>query len=194
MHVRGRAGAAHSRRLQAGHPATRCTRRDRSGVPRVLPGVRAALRGKDISALRRDYAPAARAQRFERRGFKVIGFKMLWPTTELAAAHYEEHRERHFFGRACGFLTSGPVVASVWEARGVVAAVCGMVGGTEPLDCPPGTIRGDYGVHWRRNLIHSSSDPESAAREIALWFEPAELVPWEQATSPWLYELPPQGR
>ena len=135
--------------------------------------------------------PPLTPQRFERRGFKAVGFKMLWPTTELAHKHYEEHREREFFDRACGFLSSGPVVASVWEARGVIAAVRGMVGGTEPLDCSPGTIRGDYGVHWRRNLIHSSSDPESAVREIALWFEPHELVAWEQYAARWLYELPP---
>ncbi|KAL1520770.1 hypothetical protein AB1Y20_022336 [Prymnesium parvum] len=131
-------------------------------------------------------------QRFERRGFKPVGFKMLRPSMELARLHYEEHREKPFFSRACGFLASGPVVASAWEARGVIAAVRQMVGGTEPLENAPGTIRGDYGVHWRRNLIHSSSDEQTAAREVALWFRPDELVGWEQSVAEWLYELPPR--
>ena len=133
-------------------------------------------------------------QRFERRGLKVVALKMLWPSLELAEEHYAEHRERHFFSRACGFISSGPVVASVWEGRDATATVRGMVGATEPLESPPGTVRGDYGVHWRRNLIHSSASPEEAAREVALWFRPDELVPWEQSTARWLYELPPPDR
>lgn len=131
-------------------------------------------------------------QRFERRGFQPVAFKMVRPSMDLARAHYQEHSQKPFFEVACKFLSCGPVVASVWEARGVIAAVRRMVGSTEPLECLPGTIRGDYGVHWRRNLIHSSSDAESAAREIKLWFDPSELFPWDQRLAPWLYELPPQ--
>lgn len=115
---------------------------------------------------------------------------MVRPTRELAEAHYEEHRERAFFERACTFLASGPVVASVWEGRGAIAAVRAMIGKTEPLDSPIDSVRGARGLHWRRNLVHGSDSAESAAREIGLWFEPAELVSWEQALAPWIYELP----
>jgi nucleoside-diphosphate kinase len=129
-------------------------------------------------------------QRFERRGLKLVGLKMLQPSRALVEEHYEEHRDRAFFERACVFVASGPVVASVWEGRGAIAAVRSLIGKTEPLDCAPGTIRGDFGAHWRRNLVHGSDSVESADREINLWFSPEELQPWEQATAPWLYELP----
>ena len=131
--------------------------------------------------------------RFEQRGFKVIGLKMLQPSRELAESHYEEHRGKAFYERACTFITSGPLVAAVLEGRGVIGATRAMIGGTEPLECAPGTIRFDYGAHWRRNLVHSSSDEQSAAREIALWFEPAEIVPWEPSLARWLCELPPDS-
>ena len=128
--------------------------------------------------------------RFERRGLKPIALKLLQPTRALAEAHYAEHREREFFERVCVFLSSGPVVACVLEGRGVISAARKMLGPTETLDAPPGTIRGDYGVHWRRNLCHASDSEESAAREIALWFREEELAPWDQTNAPWLYELP----
>ena len=76
------------------------------------------------------------------------------------------------------------------EGRGVIGAARKMLGPTETLDAPPGTIRGDYGVHWRRNLCHASDSEESAAREIALWFRDDELAPWDQTNARWLYELP----
>eukprot|EP00310_Coccolithus_braarudii_P025012 CAMPEP_0183332462 /NCGR_PEP_ID=MMETSP0164_2-20130417/1616_1 /TAXON_ID=221442 /ORGANISM="Coccolithus pelagicus ssp braarudi, Strain PLY182g" /LENGTH=95 /DNA_ID=CAMNT_0025501185 /DNA_START=305 /DNA_END=592 /DNA_ORIENTATION=+ len=87
-------------------------------------------------------------------------------------------------------MCAGPVVASVWEGRAVVSAVRALVGSTEPLEAATGTIRADYGAHWRRNLVHASSSDAAAAREISLWFEPHEILPWEQALAPWLYELP----
>ena len=129
-------------------------------------------------------------QRFERRGLKLVGLKMLRPSRALVEEHYHEHRGKPFFERACVFVASGPVVASVWEGRGAISAVRALIGKTEPLECPPGTIRGDFGAHWRRNLVHGSDSVESAEREIKLWFSPEELHPWEQATAPWLYELP----
>ena len=128
--------------------------------------------------------------RFERRGLKPIALKLLHPTRALAEAHYAEHRSKPFFERVCVFLSSGPVVACVLEGRGVIGAARKMLGPTETLDAPPGTIRGDYGVHWRRNLCHASDGEESAAREIALWFRDDELAPWDQTNAPWLYELP----
>lgn len=128
--------------------------------------------------------------RFERRGFQLCALKLLVPSRSLVEAHYEEHRGKAFFERACVFMASGPVVASVWEGRGAVSACRAMIGVTEPLESAPGTIRGDFGVHWRRNLVHGSDSVDSAEREINLWFEPHELVAWTRPSAPWLYELP----
>jgi nucleoside-diphosphate kinase len=129
-------------------------------------------------------------QRFERRGLKLCALKMLQPSRTLVERHYAEHRGKPFYERACVFLASGPVVASVWEGRGAIDLVRNMVGTTEPLDSAPGTIRGDYGVHWRRNLIHASDSTEAAQREIDLWFLSHEIVDWQVQAAPWLYELP----
>jgi nucleoside-diphosphate kinase len=86
------------------------------------------------------------------------------------------------------FITSGPVVATVWEADGVVAAARKMIGATNPLTAEPGTIRGDYGVSIGRNLIHGSDAIETAQREIALWFKDEELVSWKPSLTSWIYE------
>lgn len=128
--------------------------------------------------------------RFEQRGLQLCALKMLVPTRSLAEAHYAEHRGKSFFERVCIFLSSGPVVASVWEGRGAIGACRAMIGVTEPLESAPGTIRGDYGVHWRRNLVHGSDSPEAAAREVGLWFEPHEVMSWAPADRGWRYELP----
>ena len=128
--------------------------------------------------------------RFEQRGFKVVALKMMQPSRELAERHYEEHRGKHFHERACCFLCSGPVVAAVLEGRGVIAAARRMIGVTEPLESAPGTIRADFGAHWRRNLVHGSDSEVAAEREIRLWFKPEELVPWESCAAEWVYETP----
>ena len=128
--------------------------------------------------------------RFEQRGFKVVGLKMLQPSRELAESHYEEHRGKAFYERACTFIASGPLVAAVLEGRGVIGATRAMIGSTEPLESTPGTIRFDYGAHWRRNLVHGSDSEAAAAREIPLWFRPEELCQWEHCASSWVYELP----
>ena len=128
--------------------------------------------------------------RFEERGLAVVALRQRTCDRALAEAHYAEHRDKHFFGRACAFLCAGPLVSACLEGRGAVAAARRLIGPTDPRDAPPGTIRGDYGVHWRRNLCHASDSEESAAREIALWFRADELAPWDQTKAPWLYELP----
>ena len=128
--------------------------------------------------------------RFEDRGLAVVALRQRTCDRALAEAHYAEHRDKHFFGRACAFLCAGPLVSACLEGRGAVAAARRLIGPTDPRDAPPGTIRGDYGVHWRRNLCHASDSEESAAREIALWFRADELAPWDQTNAPWLYELP----
>ncbi|MFW6359404.1 MAG: nucleoside-diphosphate kinase [Chroococcales cyanobacterium] len=126
--------------------------------------------------------------RFEKKGFSLVGLKMLNVSRELAENHYEIHRERPFFGGLVDFITSSPVVAMVWEGDGVVAAARQIIGATNPLTADPGTIRGDFGVSIGRNLIHGSDAIETANKEIALWFSEEELVSWTPAMKGWLYE------
>ncbi|NJL98053.1 MAG: nucleoside-diphosphate kinase [Synechococcaceae cyanobacterium RM1_1_27] len=126
--------------------------------------------------------------RLESRGFQLVGLKLMQVSKELAEAHYAEHKERPFFGGLVEFITSGPVVAMVWEGKGVVAAARKMIGKTNPLDSEAGTIRGDFGIDIGRNIIHGSDATETATREIALWFKPEELTTWSPATTAWLYE------
>ncbi len=127
-------------------------------------------------------------RRFETKGFKLVGLKLVHPTRELAEAHYAVHRERPFFAGLVDFITSGPVVAMVWEGDGVVAAARNLIGATNPLTSAPGTIRGDFGVNIGRNIIHGSDAVETAQTEIALWFKAEELVSWTPTITPWLYE------
>jgi nucleoside-diphosphate kinase len=127
-------------------------------------------------------------RRFETKGFKLVGLKLLSVSKELAAKHYDVHKERPFFAGLVQFITSSPVVAMVWEGDGVVASARNLIGATNPLTSPPGTIRGDFGVSVGRNLIHGSDAIETAQYEIALWFTPEELVTWESTVNPWLYE------
>ncbi|MEO1134343.1 MAG: nucleoside-diphosphate kinase, partial [Cyanobacteria bacterium J06639_1] len=107
---------------------------------------------------------------------------------ELAEEHYGEHKERPFFPGLVEFITSGPVVAMVWEGKGVVASARKMIGKTNPLDSEPGTIRGDFGIDIGRNIIHGSDAVETANREIALWFNESELSTWSPTLTKWIYE------
>jgi nucleoside-diphosphate kinase len=127
-------------------------------------------------------------RRFEAKGFTLVGLKMLNVSRELAEKHYAVHKERPFFGSLVDFITSGPVVATVWQGDGVVASARKIIGATNPLSAEPGTIRGDFGVNIGRNLIHGSDAIETAQTEIALWFSNDELTNWEPANKSWLYE------
>ncbi len=127
-------------------------------------------------------------KRFETKGFTLVGMKFMSVSKEMAAKHYDVHKERPFFSGLVEFITSAPVVAMVWEGDGVVAAARKIIGATNPLTAELGTIRGDYGVSIGRNLIHGSDAIETAQTEIALWFTPEELVSWKPVASPWLYE------
>eukprot|EP01094_Clydonella_sp_ATCC50884_P022578 TRINITY_DN522_c0_g1_i1.p2 TRINITY_DN522_c0_g1~~TRINITY_DN522_c0_g1_i1.p2 ORF type:complete len:159 (+),score=62.21 TRINITY_DN522_c0_g1_i1:46-477(+) len=126
--------------------------------------------------------------RFEKRGYKLVALKLVTPTKELAQAHYDEHKERPFFGGLVDFLSSGPVAAMVWEGKEVVATGRRMIGVTNPRESAPGTIRGDWGVDVGRNLVHGSDAVESAQREIALWFTEAEQQQWERSDAKHVYE------
>lgn len=126
--------------------------------------------------------------RFETKGFTLVGLKIMTVSRELAQQHYDVHRERPFFAGLVEFITSGPVVAMVWEGEGVVAAARKMIGATNPLTAEPGTIRGDLGVNIGRNIIHGSDATETAQQEISLWFKETELVSWQPSLSSWIYE------
>jgi nucleoside-diphosphate kinase len=127
-------------------------------------------------------------RRFESKGFTLVGLKLMQVSRELAEAHYGVHREKPFFAGLVNFITSGPVVAMVWEGDGVVAAARKVIGATNPLTAEPGTIRGDYGANIGRNIIHGSDAIETAQTEISLWFKEEELVSWQPTLLSWIYE------
>ena len=109
--------------------------------------------------------------RIERKGLRLAALELRTVSTEIASEHYAEHAERPFFGSLLEFITSGPVVAAVVEGPRAIAAFRQLAGGTDPVEkAAPGTIRGDFGLETQFNLVHGSDSPESAAREIALWF------------------------
>jgi nucleoside-diphosphate kinase len=114
--------------------------------------------------------------RFERRGFTLRGLKALQIDRALAEKHYAEHVGKPFFESLVAFITSGPVVAMVWEGREAIRVARAMMGVTDSADAAPGTIRGDYSLSKEENVVHGSDGPESAAREIALFFADDELV------------------
>jgi nucleoside-diphosphate kinase len=127
-------------------------------------------------------------RRFETKGFTLVGMKLLAVSRELAEKHYAVHNGKPFFSGLVEFITSGPVVAMVWEGEGVVASARTLIGATNPLTAEPGTIRGDYGITIGRNLIHGSDAVETAQTEISLWFSDDELSGWEPTIKRWLYE------
>ena len=126
--------------------------------------------------------------RFEQKGFKLIALKQLTPSRQLAETHYGVHKDRPFFSGLVDFITSGPVVAMVWEGDGVIASARKLIGATKPLEADPGTIRGDLAVNIGRNVIHGSDGEETAAFEIGLWFNESELNDWTPADHQWRVE------
>ncbi len=126
--------------------------------------------------------------RLERKGFKLVALKQLIPSRNLAEQHYGVHKERPFFDALVGFITSGPVVAMVWEGEGVISSARKLIGATKPLEAEPGTIRGDLAINIGRNVIHGSDSPETANFEISLWFKPDELNDWSPADQIWRVE------
>jgi nucleoside-diphosphate kinase len=114
--------------------------------------------------------------RIERRGFALRGGKLVRVSRELGERHYDEHREKPFFGELVDFITSGPTWALVVEGEGAIATLRATIGATDPANAAPGTIRGDLASSMPDNLVHGSDSPESAEREIALWFSGDELV------------------
>lgn len=125
--------------------------------------------------------------RFEQKGFKLVGAKLMQISEDLAKEHYGEHKERPFFNDLVNFITSGPVFAMVWEGENVIKTARKMMGETNPADAAPGTIRGDYGLTIDKNVIHGSDAPESAEREINLFFDEAQLLSYTKQDYEWIY-------
>ena len=126
--------------------------------------------------------------RLEHRGLKLVGMKLMEVDDALARQHYGEHVDRPFFGGLVEFITSAPVVAMAWEADNAVEAVRNTMGETNPTSSPPGTIRGDLGLDIGRNLVHGSDGPESAQRELSLFFSDGELLDYTRSNDPWIKE------
>jgi nucleoside-diphosphate kinase len=126
--------------------------------------------------------------RLERRGLKLVGMKLMQVDDALARQHYGEHVDRPFFPGLVAFITSSPVVAMVWEADNAVEAVRSTMGQTNPTASPPGTIRGDLALDIGRNLVHGSDSPESAQRELSLFFSDAELLDYPRSNDGWIKE------
>jgi nucleoside-diphosphate kinase len=114
--------------------------------------------------------------RFERRGLALRAMKLMRVSRELAESHYAEHREKPFFTSLVDFITSGPVVAMVWEGPQAIKVARATMGSTDPVDAAPGTVRGDLALEMEQNVVHGSDGTQSAAREIGLFFGAEELV------------------
>ena len=124
--------------------------------------------------------------RFEERGLKIVGLKLMKVDRDLAERHYAVHREKPFFRGLVEFITSSPLVAMALEGPNAIAVVRAMVGATRPHESAPGTIRGDLAVETAQNLVHASDGPDTAAFELALWFRPAELIDYERDVDRWV--------
>ena len=125
--------------------------------------------------------------RFEKKGFQLVGGKLMSISRDLAEEHYGEHKERPFFGELVDFITSGPVFAMVWEGENVISTARQMMGSTNLKDAVQGTIRGDFGITVGKNIIHGSDSPTSAIREIGIFFNENELVEYGKLVNQWIY-------
>jgi nucleoside-diphosphate kinase len=126
--------------------------------------------------------------RMERRGLRMVGLKLLQVDRALAERHYSEHAGKPFYEGLVGYITASPIIAAVFEGTSAIEAIRNTMGKTNPREAEPGTIRGDFGLEIGRNLVHGSDSPESAAREVALFFSETELVKVERAVDPWVFE------
>ncbi len=129
--------------------------------------------------------------RYEERGLKLVGLKLMSVSRDLAERHYAVHREKPFFAGLVDFITSSPLVAAVLEGPNAIAIVRAMNGATRPHEAAPGSIRGDLAVETAQNLVHASDGAETAAGEIALWFGVDELFDYSREIDRWV--LAPEG-
>ncbi len=126
--------------------------------------------------------------RFEKKGLKIVGLKLINVSKELAHTHCAEHKEKPFFPGLVDFITAGPTLSMVVEGENAIAVVRRLVGATNPQNADPGTIRHDFGMVTGRNLIHASDSPASAAREIALFFKKEDIIEYKLVHEKWVYE------
>lgn len=126
--------------------------------------------------------------RLERRGLRLAGLRLLQVDEAMAKRHYGEHEGKPFFAGLVSYITSSPIIAAVFEGTNAVAAARQTMGGTKPTEAAPGTIRGDLGLEIGRNLVHGSDSPESAEREIGIFFEGQPVIDWQRDTDRWVFE------
>ncbi len=126
--------------------------------------------------------------RFEQRGLKLAGMKFIQMSRELAERHYAVHKGRPFYADLVSYITSGPVVAMIWEGKNAIKAARNSIGATNPAEADAGTIRGDLGMEIGRNLVHGSDSPENGVKEANLFFAEEELVAWDRVTEVWIRE------
>lgn len=126
--------------------------------------------------------------RLERRGLRMLAAKFMQVSRELAERHYAVHQGKPFYDGLINYITSAPVMAMVWDGPNAIAAVRQTMGATRPTEAAPGSIRHDLGLTVGRNLTHASDSPATAEAEVALWFQPADLIDWHRDLDPWLYD------
>jgi nucleoside-diphosphate kinase len=126
--------------------------------------------------------------RLERRGLRLIAAKFIAVSDELAKTHYAIHQGKPFYDGLIQYITSAPVMAMVWEGPNAINAIRQTMGATCPTDASPGSIRHDFALEIGRNLTHASDTPENGVKEVALWFNPDELVSWDRAIDQWVFE------
>ena len=124
--------------------------------------------------------------RYEERGLRIVALKLMRTSRELAEQHYAVHRDKPFFTSLVEFITSGPLVAAVLEGPNAISVVRTMNGATRPHEAAPGSIRGDFAVETGQNLVHASDSAETAATEVTLWFDEAELLDYRREIDRWV--------
>ena len=167
--------AAPAARIRGNNPNPKgtCTVTERTLVLVKPDGVQRQLAGRIIA-------------RFEERGLKIVGLKLVRVDRGLAERHYAVHKGKPFFEQLVAFITSSPLVAMVLEGPNAIGMVRTMVGATKPTEAAPGTIRGDLAVEMGQNLVHASDARETALTEIGIWFRPDELVAYEREIDRWV--------
>jgi len=151
------------------------TTRERTFIAVKPDGVQRGLVGEVIS-------------RFERKGYQLVAMKLEKVSKEHAEKHYIDLKDKPFYGGLCDYMSSGPLVAMVWQGKNIVKGGRTLIGATNPQESAPGTIRGDFCIDVGRNMIHGSDTVENANKEIALWFGEKELVDWTPCEKAFVYE------
>jgi len=126
--------------------------------------------------------------RIEQRGLKIVGLKAVWVDDKTAMEHYEEHTDKPFFSDLVNYIKSGPTVPMVIEGRAAISILRKMVGATNPEEAQVGTIRGDFCTDIGRNIVHASDSPESAKKEISIYFDESELMDYTRIDENWVFE------